>query len=141
MTAWTRADLPISGQVLGETTTPDRYQTCMDTIDCAVAHLNDHYPKRHADVLTREDVDRTVRDAGGGFFDQRLDAITDAVWNMIQPDPADALAAELEQAARNAIQSSVNLVSTTFGVPILDVDELLAEVDWREIARAHLGES
>ena len=102
---WTRADLPISGQVLGETTTEARYRTCMDTIDCAIAHLNDHFPKP------------------------------------AKPDPVDALAEEFETAARDALSATVNLLLTTFGVPVLDVDDLLDEIDWRQVARNHLGVS
>lgn len=103
---WTRADLPISGQVLGETTTEDRYRTCMDTIDCAIAHLNDHFPKP------------------------------------AKPDPVDALAEEFETAARDALTSTMNLMSTTFGAPMptTELATLLAGVDWWEIARNHLGE-
>lgn len=70
---------------------------------------------------------------------QMLNVMADAVWDLLQPDPVDVLADELEHAARDALSATVNLLLTTFGVPVLDVDDLLDEIDWRQVARNHLG--
>ena len=93
--------------------------------------------------INRADIDKAVRGAGGGFFDERLDAIADAVWEVVRPDPVEWLAAELEKAARDAIESTVDLIETTFGVHGLavDVDGIVNEVDWRQVARNHIGDA
>ena len=70
---------------------------------------------------------------------QMLNVMADAVWDLLQPDPVDVLADEFEHAARDALSATVNLLLTTFGVPVLDVDDLLDEIDWRQVARNHLG--
>lgn len=56
-------------------------------------------------AVTREDVEKVVHGSGGGFFDSRLDAITDAVCDLFgveaeQPvDPVEDKARELYRAA------------------------------------------
>lgn len=92
--------------------------------------------------IDRTDIDKAVRDAGGGFFDERLDAIVDAVWDVVRPEPVEWLAAELEKAARDAIESTVDLMTTVFGIHGLDVDVdgIVDEIDWRRVARNHIGD-
>ena len=91
--------------------------------------------------IDRADIDKAVRGAGGGFFDERLDAIIEAVWDVVRPEPVEWLASELEKAARDAIESTVDLVEVTFGARGLavDVDGIVNEVDWRQVARNHIG--
>jgi len=64
----------------------------------------------------------------------------DAVWQVIHPDPVESLAAECEQAARDAIESTVGTVSKMLGVPMpaMDIDAMVGEIDWRQAARNHL---
>ena len=91
--------------------------------------------------VTRDDIEKVVHAAGGGFFDARLDAITDAVWELVRPDPAEWLASELEQASRDVITSAVGLMESTFGLQGLavHVDGIVDEIDWRQVARNHIG--
>ena len=67
----------------------------------------------------------------------------DAVWEVVRPDPVESLASELEQAARDALLTTVALTASTFGVPMpaMDIDAMLDEIDWRQAARNHLGVS
>ena len=64
----------------------------------------------------------------------------DAVWQVIHPDPVDALAAECEQAAHDAIEEAVTTVCETFGVPVpaMDIDAMVGEIDWRQTVRNHM---
>ena len=82
------------------------------------------------------------RSAGGGFFDERLDAIIEAVWDVVRPEPVEWLASELEKAARDAIESTVCLMAITFGIGGLEVgvDGIVDEIDWRQVARNHIGD-
>ena len=62
-----------------------------------------------ARTVTREDVEKVVHGSGGGFFDSRLDAITDAVCDLLgieaEPaDPVEELAGQIEAATRTAIR-------------------------------------
>ena len=93
--------------------------------------------------IDRADIDKAVRGAGGGFFDERLDAIIEAVWDVVRPEPVEWLASELEKAARDALLTTVALTASTFGVPMpaMDIDAMLDEIDWRQAARNHLGVS
>ena len=51
-------------------------------------------------AVTREDVEKAVHGSGGGFFDARLDAITDAVWSLVSgDDPAVLVVRESDVAA------------------------------------------
>lgn len=65
----------------------------------------------------------------------------DAVWELVRPDPVDVLAAQFETAARDAMRTTVDSLTSVLGVAVLDVDELLADVDWHQIVRNYLAPS
>lgn len=92
--------------------------------------------------IDRTDIDKAVRDAGGGFFDERLDAITDAVWHLVE---TERLVAHIRQAIVTALHETDRTLTAAFGVEVnvgsaLSVEHALVESLARRVL-AERGES